>query len=421
MNQPEILLLELLRQAITDSCLSLSENPDRQTWQKMIQLAKIHDVVPLVIRAIWKLDQTHNIGSSYITQAQNKTIAQARKTADFLLLYEYLSDRDLHPVVMKGIILRDIYPQPELRLSTDEDILIDPADFPLYHEAFLQYGLSPANASADLSSTDEVSYENKEMHLYIEVHKSLFLANTEAFGDFNSSFGDALDQSITKKIYNTEIRTLKYTDHLLYLILHALKHFLYSGFGIRQVCDIILFSEYYRKEIDWSTVSSELQRMHAMDFTRAIYKIGLINLLPENHLQTIWDSWNCMQIDEKPLLHDIMEGGIYGASSVARLHSSNLTLQAAKQREKKGLYKLFLPVSSVLHTVFLPIDKMSGRSPYLKKVPILLPVAWLQRIFGYLIEQTSLTKHSKKKLNTADPIRIGRSRVGLLKQYGIIK
>lgn len=421
MDQPEILLLELLQHAITDADLLLPKSYDRPIWQKMIQLAKIHDVIPLVINAIWKLGQTHNISSFYVTQAKNKMIVQAQKTADFLLLYDYLAGQDLHPVVLKGIILRDIYPQPEQRFSTDEDILIDPAEFPRYHDAFLQYGLAPVNLSADLFSAEEVSYENKDMHLYIEVHKTPFLSDSDAFADFNNCFQDARDQSITQNIYNTEIRTLSYTDHLLYLILHALKHFLYSGFGIRQICDIILFSEQYRHEIDWSVISSNLQQMHAMDFTRAIYKIGLIYLLPENHLQKYLDRLDCMQIDEEPLLHDIITGGIYGASSVARLHSSNLTLQAAKQREKKGVNKLILPVSSVLHTVFLPIDKMSGRFPYLKKVPILLPIAWLQRLFGYLMERTSLTKHTKKKLNTAEPIRIGRSRVELLKQYGIIK
>ena len=37
---------------------------------------------------------------------------------------------------------------------------------------------------------------------------------------------------------------------ILYLLLHAFKHFLHSGFGIRQVSDIILFSEKYRDQIE---------------------------------------------------------------------------------------------------------------------------------------------------------------------------
>ncbi len=443
MDQPELLLLELLRNAITDTDLHLAAKPDKQTWQKMIRLANIHDVIPMVIRAVWKLDQIHNIGSFFVVQAQKKTVFQAQKSADFLLLYEYLSDRDLHPVVMKGIVLRDIYPQPEHRTSTDEDILIDPTDFPQYHEAFLKYGLTPVSPSADLLSEDEVSYESKEMHLYIEVHKTPFLTDTEAFSDFNSCFQGARERSITQNIYNTEISTLAQTDHLIYLILHALKHFLYSGFGIRQVCDIILFSEHYRQEIDWSVVSAELERMHAMDFTRAVYKIGLTYLLPENHLQAYIDSWDCMQIDEEPLLHDIMDGGLYGASSIARLHSSNLTLHAAKQRDNNISQRSISTLSSIFHTVFLPLDKMSGRFPYLRKAPILLPVAWCQRVFGYLKERISarLSKHSRRNnksrayasqastaakntiinSGTAESIRLGRSRLELFKLYGIIK
>lgn len=33
------------------------------------------------------------------------------------------------------------------------------------------------------------------------------------------------------------------TDHLLCLLCHAYKHFLYAGFGIRHVCDIGIFAE----------------------------------------------------------------------------------------------------------------------------------------------------------------------------------
>ena len=39
------------------------------------------------------------------------------------------------------------------------------------------------------------------------------------------------------------IRILAPTDHLLCLLCHAYKHFLYAGFGIRHVCDIGIFAE----------------------------------------------------------------------------------------------------------------------------------------------------------------------------------
>ncbi|MBQ4361821.1 MAG: hypothetical protein II787_02760, partial [Lachnospiraceae bacterium] len=116
-------------------------------------------------------------------------------------------------------------------------------------------------------------------------------------------------------------------------------------------------------------------------------------------------------IDEEPLLADIMVGGLYGASSMTRLHSSNMTLQAA---ESKRLKK-----RSILGTAFPPLKSMRTRYPYLRKAPFLLPVAWGQRIARYL-KETRASGSGSAVSESAESIRLGRERVELLKKYHII-
>ncbi len=70
----------------------------------------------------------------------------------------------------------------------------------------------------------------------------------------------------------------------------------------------------------------------------------------------------------------------------------------------------------MLKTVFPPARQLTGRYPYLKEKPYLLPLAWVNRILKYGKE----TAGSPTDNNAAQSIKIGNGRVELLKEYGII-
>ncbi len=402
---------------------------DKKQLRKLFEDSIHHQVFTLLMDGLHLTDspedsQTDGLSAASLQRYQilyrNEIIRQAQKTADFQLFYEYLASKGLHPIVMKGIVCRDLYVDPEHRPSSDEDLLIDPMEFEQYHQAVLDYGLTLVSSNEDIHEASEVSYQNDESHLYIEIHKALFAEDSKAYGNLNTCFEGVLDRVQTKEIYGTTFYVLNPTDHLLYMILHALKHFLYSGFGIRQVCDLILFAERYREEIDWEHLSKGLTKVYARDFARALFKIGVKYLLPENHLQSCLSSWHVEKINEEPLLIDIMEGGLYGASSKTRLHSSNMTLSAMEAKQK-GVRKTRSNRTgrTVLKSVFPPLKGMRTRYPYLNKAPFLLPAAWVQRMAHYLKETRRSGKGSTIK-ESSESIRLGKERVELLKKYHII-
>lgn len=402
-------LLEILSWTLSEQICDPGMTVNQIDGRMLVRDAMNHSVLPLIVDGLLKQrspSETEGIVGKYgMRQYKERIVMQAGKTAEFLLLYEYLAERGLHPLVLKGIVCRSLYPHPEHRASVDEDLLIDPELFSSYHQALLDYGLHCVNQPERINTDFEVSYENKENHLYIEVHKSLFSPESLAYEDLNGLFDGVLNRSEIQEICNTDIHTLNPTDHLLYIILHAFKHFLYSGFGIRQVCDIILFSEQFRDRIDWGRISQLLEQVHAKEFTAAVYRIGEEYLFKNNHMPEYLKGWDYKIIDIQPLLADIMDGGLYGASSKSRLHSSNITLSAVSAgRKQNGLLK----------SVFLPLQSMKGRYRYLNKAPFLLPIAWGQRVFTYLRE----TKHTSE--DTMESIRIGAERVRLLEQYHII-
>ena len=393
MNKTDKRLLDALRCAVHGETVSWGDSLSSDDQRSLTRLAHIHSILPLVAEAVGSKD------APLLVIARQQTVRQAQRTADFLLLYRELTDRGLHPLVIKGIVLRDLYPQPEQRPSTDEDLLVSDSDYPLLRDALLDCGLRIDGEPAP--DAEEITFRDQGRHLYLEVHRRLFAEGSDAYGDCNAPFVHALERSIMVEIQGVRFRTLCPTDHLLYLICHAYKHLLHGGVGVRQICDMGLFSARYGEELDWEYIVSTCEALHIRRFAAALFAIGEQYLgLPAP------DAFAGCDEDLQPLLEDILSGGVYGAEDIDRLHSSTLTLDAVAA-DRTGRRR-----GGALRSLFPPAKDLSGRYTYLRTKPWLLPTAWVQRIWGYLA--------GRKAVRPTETLRIGRDRIALLKRYGII-
>ena len=232
--------------------------------------------------------------------------------------------------------------------------------------------------------------------------------DSEAYGDLNRFFENA--QVCEEVIQGEPILTLAPTEHLFYLICHAFKHFLHSGFGIRQVCDIIMFARHDGNRIDWERILENCRQIRAERFTAALLRIGQLYLGFNPEAACLPACWLDIQVDEKPMLEDLLNSGVFGDAELSRKHSSTITLTAvADQNRGRGKR------SGILKSLFPSAGALEKRYPYLKKYPFLLPVAWGARIVHYGSEI-----RSSRNNTAAGAVKIGTRRVELLKQYGIL-
>ena len=401
-DKTEELLLDALRCAVHGRAVDWGADVDEKTRVAVSRLAMRHAVLPLLVQALWKDAASSGRAepSTLMATARGLTLVQAARTGSFLLLLEELSRKDLHPLVLKGVVCRDLYPEPEQRSSTDEDLLIAPEDFPRFHEAMLSCGLELLKRYESLEREDEVTYVDPVRDLYVELHKKLFPAGSEVFAPCNALFSEAMERRVSLELYGCRVDTLQPTDHLLYLLCHAYKHILFGGVGIRQICDICLFAQRYSEEIDWKRLRGACEDFGMDCLSAAFFRIG------ERHLDIpAPEAFADLQLDELPLLCDCLRGGLYGADDPERLHSSRITLDAAeadkRHRSARGLLSSAFPSRSY----------MLGMYPYLRERPWLLPAAWGQRICRYLF---------RRKNSPSRALQIGRERVELLKRYRVI-
>lgn len=383
-------------------------------WLEMFHLADTHKVMPMIYEAVYDCSASKNLEQPFLLPFKKKAIQevmlQTIKTSEFLALNQYLKQAGIRPLIVKGIVCRSLYPRPDYRQSGDEDILVPEEQFELCHRAMLSHGMQPVETPQDISAVSEISYHKPGSPLYIELHKSLFPPESEAYGEWNRYFEQVHGRAVELSVQDTTVLTLDYTDHLFYLICHAFKHFLHSGFGIRQVCDINMYANAYGSHIDWQKVLVQCREIRAEKFAAALFRIGENNLIFDKAAACWPEEWNSIRVDELPLLEDLLSAGIFGSSDMNRKHSSNITLNAVtawKKGKKSG--------SFVIRTIFPAAKNLEKRYPCLKKHPYLLPVAWVDRLVRYGKENNKKTKN-----HAAESIKIGNRRIELMKKYYII-
>ena len=405
MNDTNFRFLQVLRSALKGEKVNMDDVGPEQ-WREILEIAEAHKLLPMVLDALRDCPGLQNMEMAQLAafrrQARHHVMMQTLRTGEFLTLNRSLRAAGVKPLVVKGLICRQLYPKPDLRPSSDEDVLVSDEQFPLCCRLMGEAGLNPGTEEPDAS---EVPFRKQGSPLYIELHKHLFLPQSEVYGDLNRFFEGAFDRAVEVEVAGEQVLTMAPTDHMFYLICHALKHFLHSGFGIRQVCDMALLAEKYGSEILWEQVLRGCGEIRADRFAAAIFRIG------ENYLQVAApEVFREAEVDEMPLLTDLLEGGLYGDASLSRKHSSNITLAAvaAQKQGKKAR-------GAMGASVFPAASKLAGKYPYLKKHPWLLPVAWGQRLWHYARETRSSGDSS-----AAEALKIGAERVELLRHYDII-
>lgn len=376
--------------------------PEQDTLRRLFRLAGSQSVLPLVVQAFSGHPEIRELPLFRLQykQARDRTIYQAARTGDFLFLLEQLGGRGLYPTVLKGAVCRSLYPEPEQRQSSDEDLFIPPEELPRYHEALLACSLSLKDPGQPLEGVDEITYVDPERNLCLELHVLLFPEDDKVCGDLNLPLAGAWSRRVPFSLYGRTLYTFAPTDHLLFLLCHAYKHILYGGVGVRQICDLCLFSQRYARSVDWKRVLAVCEELGILTLAAAFCRIG------ERHLGIPCPpAFSELDVDELPLLEDSLSGGLYGVDDPDRHHSTRITLDAVAAsrhgRTQRGLWSSLFPGARYLQTNY----------PYARSHPALVPLAWAHRLVHYL---------SNGDLSAIKSVQIGRERVELLRSYKII-
>ena len=376
-------------------------------WHAILSVAKEHNLQSLIFE---------RAGTDYEFQSQpehsywqrsviTSVVGQAYRTELFLQLYSVLLKADLHPVVMKGIICRQLYGKLcDHRPSGDEDLLIPISDFARVKQVLEEQGYKTEYANEtqqQLERIQEVDFFHKKENFHIEVHLNAMGRENAFRAKMSDCFQNVFEHAIDVEIQGVQVRTLAHTDHLLYLVFHALKHLSGGGFGLRQVIDILLYQERFGAEVDWNEFGEKLRSIQAESFWSDLVHIGntYLGFALEAPLEP-----NCP--DE--LLEEIMASGAFGNRTMAEKTAAKATIAAFDSPKSGAIGRMF-------RAIFPPRAMLINQYPYLQENPWMLPIEWVKRWSRYI----KRSKASDENLS-AESIKISNRKIALLKKYNLL-
>lgn len=378
-------------------------------WEEIYRLSQAHNLTPAIYEAAYSLPafsaSPQETAQQFMTTALGQSSAQFIRTEALFVIYEKLLAAGIRPLILKGLVCRALYPQPDLRLSCDEDLWIRKEDVLSCDKVLRDNGYIAEdqvlldNLDTVIDTAQELTYENDV--LMLEMHLNPFGSNDSTRVQLNQLFADAPQHVTSVEIDGHTIYTLEPTWHYLFIFFHLYKHFIAGGVGVRQVLDLLLYYEHYQDDINFSVIDPALDEFGARTFHNALLALGRERLgfssLPAADFSG----------DLDPLLTDLIESGVYGNGSKAMMLSS--TYVRARIRQKQT------GIPSILTMLFPSVSHASYSYPWLIQKPWLLPVAWIHRFFKFFTK-TLPENHGL----TSQTFERGKERFSLLEQLDLL-
>lgn len=377
LNREQLELCRLLSLALHNKALErLSPDVD---YARVIAVAESHKVMALLHpvlehaglqESIWKI----------VDRKGEQTVRQSYR---LLMLSRYviglLKENGIDVILLKGCGTAAWYPVPELRKSGDIDLLFKSEDETrkalqiLAQQGFVTTEDQPANHHIVCESRDSVS---------LELHMSL----AEPFDSekTNRFLADCQKEYFAhRRVVDCMGVAFELTSdgyHAFYLLLHMLQHYVRAGFGVKLLCDWVVFWESPLSEEEKKIFLRLTQESGTFGFAVMMTRVCVKYLgLREKQVEFL------MQVEPKDvcdlteeLMAEIFEAEEFGHSSKDRMVVLRGTGLMDYAREFHHQMKLNYPTAG--------------------KIMVLYPVLWIMTLCGFLYRNRTLRKVSGRQI-----------------------
>lgn len=257
---------------------SIWPEADDVDWNSLLHLALEQSVFSVTVNAILQNPEIMpDIQLREVLLAEIRHCAY-RNMIRRLRIMELLSEMEkqgIQVVLMKGYSVSEGYHMPECRESVDTDLLVakDQERAALNFLKDKGFVLEPRGKAGHHSVAQHKKYGMVELHvsLYDEIVQDIWFRGLRD-SDF---ICEPLRRSEDK---DENYLTLGYTDHLLFLMLHMVKHFIISGMSLGMMLDTALFFRKHSAQIDteriWKTLDALNYRILVSAVLQAFIEYG---------------------------------------------------------------------------------------------------------------------------------------------------
>lgn len=405
MNPNQRMLVHLLDCAINEKAPDMAYVEGVQ-WEVLFQLGQEHKIDAMLLDTLYMLPKDRQPQGAVLAAWQENAMltmmGQSFLVDQLHELLRALDAADIRAVVLKGIALKQLYPQPDLRTMADADVLVSKDDVDAAR------AVVEANGYALIAEEPGVFVYGGSKGLHLELH--MFLFDTTAYGflsrlEEETMFPLAIARRET--VYGGEAWVFPPKEHAVYMLCHMAKHMIASGFGLRQAADFILFVRAYDTAMDWNAFWAQARLLGLDTFAGALLAIGTRYLsLPDG-------AWRQGEANTDPaaadaLLEDLLDAGVVGHRTEERISSAAVVYRAYETEDADSgrIRRALFPSANTLKAPYL----------YARAHRWLLPVAWVHRWCNYAV---SLLRGTRRHSDTAAGIEVADTRLQLLGALGL--
>ena len=362
-------IFKMLKAVLNDNyALTVEEGLD---WNYIYKLCKYHRINNII--GYLSNEQTNmpkDIYQKFKLAMQKGIVREANQHFELQQIQKKFEECGIENVPLKGSILKNYYPSPDMRFLTDLDILFKEEKTELVKQALLEidYQIYALGGHHDIYF--------KRPHLTVEMHRSCYSDN-----DVLNALFDTVWQRCTKTANSEYAYEMNIDDYYLFMVGHLAKHFIHGGIGIRMLLDFIIFEDKLEARCNRNYIETNLEKAGLLKFEKEI-KILITNCFDDDY-----------QFENDDLINCIINSGAYGTVQNSlnnqMLKDGNKTNRIIKNRVK------------MLHGLVFPsLKNMKSKYTYLNKFPFLLPFAWIHRgVIKFIFEHSEFVKIIKMPFN----------------------
>lgn len=339
------------------SCALHGQVPDKDKiaqidLTKLYQMCQFHSLTSMVCMALESAGVSESMWKEAKSKAIRKNImldVEREKICDFL------EENGIWHIPLKGVILKEMYPQIGMRQMADNDILYDKA----YQNEVLGFMLQNGYKAESVGKMHHDTYMKPPV-LNFEMHTALYseISDKRIFAYYT----DVKNRLV--KDENKEY-SCHFTDEDFYIFMtfHEYKHYSESGTGLRSLLDTYVYIHQKNDVLDWDYISGELEKLGIGDFERKSRQLSM-KVFSSAELPELSE-------DERKMLEFYLFSGTYG------------TMEQYVQRKIEKFQKQTRSTSRlkyIWHRIFPPMYVYEAFFPFFYRYKILLPVGWAYRL-----------------------------------------
>ena len=362
-------MVSLIRSGITSEPAVLT---DSLNWLEVLKCAETYQIASVIYYGVHRsgIKPPDDIYKTLKALTYNTAAIDNRQNYELSELSKAFSENNIDYMPLKGIILKKLYPNSEMRFMSDMDILIKVDQYSVISQIMKNLGYSETGES------DHELIWKKPQASKIELHKRLISSYNK---DYYKYYGDGwrLARLSEQDGCHYELRD---EDQFIYLFTHFAKHYRAGGIGIKHLIDFGVFLNKH-PALDKNYIETELTKLQ-------LYKF-YINIMET--LSVWFDDASPDDITDF-ITNQIFTSGAYGT------HDAKIIASAVKEFNTEGS-ATGARRKKMLHAVFSPFTLMQKKYPILKKAPVLLPFFWGVRIIQVVLFRRDSIKLHRKNMN----------------------